>query len=238
MINVAVCDDNLEILNILKKLLKRFTLQNSDIHISFSFFSDGNKLINSEENYTIFLLDIEIGDINGIDLAKQIQKRKPEAIIFFITSHDSFLDDALDTRPFRYLRKPIEEKRLFDGIIAALNHLSQLEANIAVHSKKDIIKVKTNDIVYITIENRKTTIIKKDETLVIDDKFSDIQEMLSDKSFVSSHKSFFVNLEFVHSFNTKNVILKNGDNLITVDMSRRNYKGFNDKFFDYVRSKN
>lgn len=238
MIKAAVCDDNTFILEDIKKMLSKFISQNPSINISFDYYSDGATLLAEPESYNIYLLDIEIGNINGIDVARQIHKKSENALIFFITSHDSFLDDALDTRPFRYLRKPIEEKRLFTGINSAINQLKSFENFIIVHNKKDIIKVKTKDIAYVTIEKRKTAIVSCNETIFVDEKYSEVQEMLENSLFVSSHKSFFINLEYVHSFNATDVTLKIGDELKTVDMSRRNYKGFTEKFLEYARTKN
>lgn len=237
MLKIAVCDDDEFIVETMKTLLERY-FKRIKIECGINYYNDGKKLLESEIVYDFLFLDIEMGELNGIDVSKKLRLKNSASFVFFITSHETFLDDALDTRPFRYLRKPIDEKRLYSGIDSALKLMYAEKPSIVVTSKKECIKISASDIVYITISNRKALVITKKDEILTDEKYQLVKDKLPKNLFVASHNSFVVNLEYVFKFNTNNITLRCGDKEYVVDISRRNYKGFYNKFFEYVRNKN
>jgi len=61
-----------------------------------------------EENIDIIILDINIGDVSGIDVAKKIREKNLEVPIIFLTAHNTreFLYDAIKIKVEDYLIKP------------------------------------------------------------------------------------------------------------------------------------
>lgn len=53
------------------------------------------------------LLDIDMPQMNGITLAAQIKKIKPDMIILFLTAYKEFAFDAFQVHPNGYLLKPL-----------------------------------------------------------------------------------------------------------------------------------
>ncbi len=60
----------------------------------------------------MYFLDIELGDDNGISLAKWIKSEYKKAVIVFITSHTDYMQNAFDVHAFNYIVKPASEERL------------------------------------------------------------------------------------------------------------------------------
>ena len=55
----------------------------------------------------IALLDIDMPQMNGITLAAQIKKIKPDTVILFLTAYKEFAFDAFQVHPNGYLLKPL-----------------------------------------------------------------------------------------------------------------------------------
>ena len=69
--NIAVCDDDINISKQLSDLIKK---QYRDAKISC--FNRSEDLISCGDSFDIYFLDIEMGDISGIELAKRIRERQ------------------------------------------------------------------------------------------------------------------------------------------------------------------
>lgn len=76
MLRVAVCDDDLTYINSVLKPLISKALRAAELQAETHFFIQGNVLLNEFKNhngYDIVILDIDIPDINGKDIAKYIR---------------------------------------------------------------------------------------------------------------------------------------------------------------------
>ena len=66
------------------------------------------------------ILDIDMPDMSGMDLAKEIRKMKPEVAIIFLTGYAEFALQAFDLRVSGYLLKPVTKERLAAEVAHAL----------------------------------------------------------------------------------------------------------------------
>ena len=90
----ALCDDDKYIIEELKKLLLTYAKENRII-IDIDEFESGEKLLNSENNYDIIVLDFQLGSTDGLTVAKELRKRNVLSCIIFLTSYPHFMIDAL-----------------------------------------------------------------------------------------------------------------------------------------------
>ena len=92
---VLICDDDKCIVDEIKNNLNTF----SDKHrivFDIDLFYNGVELLNSNISYDMAFIDIEMPLVNGLTLSAQLKKVNSNIIIFIITSHDAYLDDAMD----------------------------------------------------------------------------------------------------------------------------------------------
>ena len=73
-------------------------------------------VLSSHEYYDIYLLDIEMKSVNGLEVAKQINLFSPNSLIVFITSYEKYIYEAFDALAFNFIKKPIDNQR-FQAII-------------------------------------------------------------------------------------------------------------------------
>ena len=114
MINVAICDDDVATTGNLETMLQEIAKRNF-VQTEMEVFWDGKKLIKAIENGTYFdivFLDIEMGQEDGITVARRIRETDKSVLIVYVTSHESYIQESFEVRPFRFLVKPVGEERL------------------------------------------------------------------------------------------------------------------------------
>lgn len=112
IINIAICDDNIEHINILEKYL----FEISSVKIECDIYQSGESLIdaykNNIERYDVVFLDMEMNELNGIETANLIREFDEHIIIIFVTSHTEYMRESFKCSPFRFLLKPVDVDEL------------------------------------------------------------------------------------------------------------------------------
>ena len=73
--------------------------------------------------YDLIILDIQMPDINGFQLYREIKKRDIKAKICFLTASESIFDIAYKFSPvYTFIRKPIQNNDLIRIINGILNN--------------------------------------------------------------------------------------------------------------------
>ena len=111
MINIAIADDHLLVINGLKAMIEN----TSDIKLLFSATSGYDLLSELKEKQPdVLLLDIQMPDINGIDLCKEVHARYPLVKIIALTNFEqsSYVKQMVRNGALGYLLKNIDGKTL------------------------------------------------------------------------------------------------------------------------------
>lgn len=197
-------------------------------------------------NPDLIIMDIQMPQINGIEVARMVLNHDPVPMIIFVTAYDQFAIDAFEVNAVDYLLKPISEERLLSRIdkihssrsneegiqsIEKLNRLiNELRhttpcSRISVYHNNKLIPINTKDIIYITVENKFTIITTTSGKYESRNSLNEILKKLEPREFFRTHKSYILNLNFIESidpwFNsTYNINLKGSNTVIPVS---RNY---------------
>lgn len=234
--NVAICDDNILIINQVTSFLKDYSKTNN-YQFDIFCFNGSSEMLKSSRIFDMAYLDVEMPEVNGLELTKKLKDKNPNIIIFIITSHQGYLDDAMGLNVFRFLSKPIDKKRFLKNTSAAINLYKNNTQNIIIDSPDNCVNVFTNDIIYVTIDDKKVRIITKNEEYLSGKSFNTWKENLTRfPCFAQPHYSYIVNMNYIKSIRKTNVTLSSGGNTIDIDIpiSRRYYNDFKTEFFKYV----
>lgn len=101
MINFIVCEDNKIILQKNIDLINKFMFNNNINYKVYSFFEYSDELqsiIDSNIENKIYILDIELENASGIDIAKQIRRTDSQSIIIISTIYIEYLPYTLKTK--------------------------------------------------------------------------------------------------------------------------------------------
>ncbi len=231
---VLICDDNPNIIVQIKQLLSNIS-KKLFYRFDFVCFDNGDSILGEKLKVDFAFIDIEMPGVNGLTVTKHLQSINPNIIIFIVTSFHGYLDDAMDLKVFRFLSKPIDENRFEKSMQTALNVYHQSTEQIVLDYFDEHYNIFTSDILYLTIENRKTKIYTKAGNYLSKDKFDYWKNRLKSYGYFSqSHYSFIVNLKNVTDFNKNEITLSNDSQKIKVPISRSFYPSFKKSFYEYM----
>lgn len=205
---IAVCDDEVRITNIIKEYLEIYYNKSCQIDI----FRSGNEMLMSEEKYTVLFLDIEMGDMNGIELAEKIREKDTEVIIVFVTNYADYSRRAFKVHAFDYILKPIEREQIFKVLDEiALYKRENMPQIKWLKSEEGMIQVSTDDILYFEYVDRKVKLVSKKGNILLKQSLTEIQKIFEEEKLVMPHRAFLVQLSKVKSIKTYDIVMENGD---------------------------
>lgn len=231
---ILICDDSENTVKEIHQLLDRFTEKHKN-NFDIQEYTNGNRLINSNDFFDLAFIDIEMPQINGLALTKHLKENNPNLIVFIVTSFNGYLDDAMDLNVFRYLSKPINGERFDKSLEAALKLYIQNNENLVLETSDGFHTINSQDILYIAIDKRKTRVVTDKGEYITTQSLNDWKKAVEKLScFVQPHYSFIVNLKNVTDFTRTEITLSCKDKNEVVPISRGYYNDFRKAFFDYM----
>ncbi len=230
---IAICDDEVVHRENLIKHMQNYSDENIDFIIKE--FESGEELVekfNNGEKYDIVFLDICMGKITGVDVATLIRKVDKNVIIFFVTSFDNYTMDAFRVNAFQFLVKPFDTNIFNQEFKRAIDSYYSQNSTYTINFKNSINTIKVCDIMFIETYLRNLRIITIDKkTYEFSDSMDNVEMFFEKFNFVRCHKSFIVNLNFIESIKSNDVILKN---YIVIPVSKNKRKTIIEKYNLYL----
>ncbi len=226
---IIICDDDKTNLKEIERNVSGF-LSEMNIKAEIVSFCDSEKIFMSDCYYDIAFLDIEMKKLNGIEVSERLKKTNPYIIIFIITSYYKYLDDAMDLNVFRYIKKPLDVRRLKSGISKALDSIDSNVISVFVKNTNTLTNVLINDIIFIEIFGTTTRIVTTKGEYVSDKKISYWKEKLIASFFYQVHKSFIINMKHITDYKRDTVTLSGEYN---IPVSYRKQAEFRRYFLTY-----
>ncbi len=126
MLQVAVCDDDVWCLDRTVQILRVALGETNCCNIQTFQSADAVLIALEEESYqpNIAVLDICMADVDGIALAKQINRSVPACRIIFLSSYTGYLMDAYEAEHVYYVLKPDMAVRLPVALRKAMDALT------------------------------------------------------------------------------------------------------------------
>ncbi len=234
MIKIAICEDEKEQQELLKDYIEQI-FKGISVEYSLYVFNSGEELFeNYPKDIDIFLLDIQLNEINGMDTARKIRLLDNKVEIIFITSLIEYALEGYEVRAYRYLIKPVKYDDLKENIINCIKEVDIKNKYIIVKAQGNQIKLDINEITYIEVQKENITIHTLNQIYEIKGTMNNIEKDINCSRFCRCHKSFLVNLEHVKSIKQYVVILENSEE---VPVSRYRFKETKEKFFDLIEEK-
>ena len=213
MLNFIVCDDNINILERLSKMLETIFINNSlDANIVLEAI-EGKPVIEFIANNTVdvLLLDINLkGKISGLHIAEELRKINKNAYLIFTTAHLEYAMLAYKFKTFDYLPKPITFERLEETILRLFGDLEGIHQKSYIKIGKSQTIVNEQDIHYIKRDGMKLVYHTSNQNFETYSSFAKIETDLP-KNFVRCHKSYIVNINNISNIETSANIISFGN---------------------------
>lgn len=192
-------------------------------------------LFKAEQNsYDVIFLDISMRGQNGMELARQIREKEKDVILVFVTSDASYVFDGYEVGAYRYLMKPVDEKKLWEILDYARTQKEVEEENyILVKKDSQSVRVNLKDIIYIEAQKHYVNLcMENKESINIKIAFTELLQETQEKSdtILLTHRSYAVNIEKVVRIGRTECVLSDSS---VIPVSRSFYKEVNEAFIKY-----
>ena len=221
---IAICDDSAADAAFVADLLANWARQrNAAIHTEL-FSSAENFLFRyAEENaFDILLLDIEMGAMDGVTMAKRLRRENDAVQIVFITGYSDYISEGYEVAALHYLMKPVKEEKLFSVLDRAAEKLRKNERVLNLESGGEMIRVHIYQIRYAEVQGNYVTIHAK-EDYTVKMTLSELAAQLDDR-FYRAGRSAIVNLTCISRVTKTDIYLNDGTAL---PLPRGAYEGLN-----------
>ena len=212
-IHIAICDDSAVYRQYLTGLLHEWGRMHEQT-CQISEFSTAEEFLFAWEDHQdvdIFLLDIEMPGMNGVELARNIRQRNTQAQIVFITGYAEYMAIGYDVEALHYLLKPVDSEKLFAVLDRAVTRLQRQEPTLLIEQHGVLTRVPVSQIRYIEV-NRNYVTIHVDTAYQIRRSMKEIETLL-DKRFLRIGRSYIVNLTYIQQVSKTELTLIDGTKL-------------------------
>jgi len=161
--------------------------------------------IKNTEDEKIYILDIQMPEVTGLELASKIRENDWNSIILFVTNYSQHKNDIFYSRlmAIDYIEKKTDYKdRLSETLDIAIKALGK--QNVLVFTFNHIVhRIPISEIMYIekaAVGKKSYIVTLEGEEYEIAGSITALQERLGNK-FFRSHKSCLVNLDNIKNIN-------------------------------------
>lgn len=224
MLKIALCDDDSIQLDMLQEMFYDFNTVSAQM-VDVSAFSSGRELLRSiaeKGRYDIYILDVMMPEIDGLNLAKKLREHDEIGKIIFLSAERSFVYKAFSVSASGYLLKPVNPEELFDLIGTLRAKIDKEKPSfVLVSAESGDRRVEVNDVLYIDTMDRAPIYHLADGTSIVGKakrcRFQEmVAEFINGYPFVLSSVGVAVNLANVESVKKESneILLKGGECLL------------------------
>ena len=233
-LSIAVCDDNETDLQYITDMVNAWAMQGR-IPVSIKTFPSAESFLfhySENKDYDILLLDVEMGALNGIELAKQIRAQNSCVQIVFITGYPDFIAEGYEVSALHYLMKPVKPEKLVEVLDRAADLRQKERPFLLVSSERETIRLFLDDIYYVESQGHYMLIHTEQMLYRVRMTVSGLLEKL-DEGFYRCSRSFIVSLRHVCRITKSEVFL---ENQVSLPLGRGQYDEINKRMIRYLRS--
>lgn len=237
MLRIGICDDKQRDIDTVRKLAARFSDNHPEYPLDICAYDSPYDLLDEVERAggcDVYLLDILMPQMSGIELAHSLRKRRERSQILFLTSSREYGIEAIGVRATGYLLKPVQEEPFNEAMQACIKELSSdRHPSLPVKTKQGLIRVQLDEVMSIESFNHVCRLTLSDgKRLETSAKLSDLYERLRETSqFISPHRTYIVNMEYIRGISGAEILMTDGRQF---PISRKGYSDVKAAYLDYI----
>lgn len=208
---VAICDDDARDAEYVRRILECWA-RRYKYPIRIEIFPSSESFLfryDEDKDWDILLLDIEMGPMDGITLAKRLRQSNDSVQIIFITGFPDHICEGYEVAALHYLLKPVKEDKLFSVLDRAVNALQKADRAILLPLGGETLRLPISRIVYVEAFAHSAAITTTDGTVQVRQSITQLEELLRE-GFVRCHRSYLVGLRHIARLSKTEVILDSG----------------------------
>ena len=222
--SIAICDDEDRERDYIAGLCQQWCRAGGHT-LALRQFSSAEEFLFADHdaaNFDILLLDIEMGKMDGVQLAKRIRKQNETVQIIFVTGYSDYISEGYEVAALHYLMKPVKQEKFFSVLDRAAKMLRKNERTLTVSCAGEVVRVPLYQVRYIDVQHNNITIHAKVD-YTIRSTLAEVAASL-DERFYRVGRSAIVNLSCIARVTKTEIVLNEGD---CIPLPRGAYEGVN-----------
>lgn len=207
---VAICDDSGADAEFVREILAQWA-QQRQVSIQAEAFPSAERFLfryAGDKAFDILLLDIEMGAMDGVTMAKRVRQDNEAVQIVFITGYSDYIAEGYEVAALHYLMKPVNRDKLFAVLDRALEKRKQQERCLNLEAYGELVRIPFYEIRYLDVHQNYVTVHgKRDYT--VKRSLGEFEKEL-DRRFCRVGRGMIVNLTFIQRVTKTEVHLSDG----------------------------
>lgn len=197
MLRIGICDDSADARIALRAALERaLERRRSGTDTSFFEFSSGEGLLRWLGSHAgeldLVFLDIEMGELNGMETARRLREADEGLLLVFVTGYTDYVFDGYAVGALGYLMKPPQPEQL-DGVLnrAAEARIREGDKVFLCRSGETLYRIPKKTILYFASDRRQVTCVSTARTYTFYGKLDEVERDVGD-GFVRVHQRYLI----------------------------------------------
>lgn len=207
---IAICDDSNTDAEYVQSILTNWASARQ-VPVQVETFPSAESFLfryAEDKAWDILLLDIEMGAMDGVTMAKQVRKENETVQIIFITGYSEYIAEGYEVAALHYLMKPVKEDKLLAVLDRAAEKQKQNERCLNLELSGEMVRIPFYEIRYLDVRQNYVTIHGKSE-YTIKRTLGDFEKELDDR-FFRVGRAMILNLKYIQRVTKTEVRLSDG----------------------------
>ena len=234
MQRIVICDDSPGVLVSLTRMVDElWTVPHETVGLFSWEALERYLLVEAPGQVDILMMDIKLGQQNGIDLSQKLLLRWPRIKVIFITGYIEYCEEIFQTSPTAFLVKPIKPEKLLFALEKANRELEEEAGQylIILDRMRSSVRIPIQQIAYAESEGRLARIRAEERTVECYLRLDELEQQLT-RQFIRCHQSYLVNLEYVELQEKSKLLLRSGER---IPISRARSKETRERLMEFAR---
>ena len=145
--------------------------------------------------WDILLLDIEMGAMDGVTMAKRVRQDNEAVQIVFITGYSDYIAEGYEVAALHYLMKPVNREKLLIVLDRAMEKRKQEERCLNLEAYGEMVRIPFYEIRYLDVHQNYVTVHAKSD-YTVKRTLGDFEKELDDR-FFRVGRGMILNLKFI-----------------------------------------
>lgn len=231
IIRLAICDDDQAIQSFMQKVILS-AVAGYSAKVVCETYTKAESLYEAAviNPYDLIFLDIEMQDMNGFELCRQLNREVPSSSIVFVSNYSHYVFKAYEFRVLWFVRKEFLTSEIPKAIKKYFERTALSQRTFKVKQGVIYKKIFIQQIVYFECTGHEITVHTVSDTLKFYGSLKKIEEELQPLHFVRTNKNYLVNIKYIFSVNLDNVELMEA---ITIPLSKEHRKTVKERLAKY-----
>ena len=207
---VAIVDDSTKDAEFVKGILHSWAEQRQ-ANIQAEVFPSAEAFLfryAEDKDWDILLLDIEMGAMDGVTMAKRVRQDNEAVQIVFITGYSDYIAEGYEVAALHYLMKPVNREKLLTVLDRAMEKRKQEERCLNLEAYGEMVRLPFYEIRYLDVHQNYVTVHAKAD-YTVKRTLGDFEKELDDR-FCRVGRAMILNLKYIQRVTKTEVRLSDG----------------------------